>query len=170
MKKFLFLLLPFLIISCAEKTESVKILFSSPAKYTPKGKLAIFVSKKHSDFMEELLHYIIGEIKSLHPNLEVRPVTNSHWQDFGYSKDSHIMNALMEAGEKGFDFALLLWIKQIKGENHDKLEKISIEIRLLEIKRRIDCLGAIVTINYRKKINRKVVFHRIAKIIASRLI
>jgi NDP-sugar pyrophosphorylase family protein len=135
-----------------------------------KGKLAIFTSNQWSDFSKELLDFLLREIKSLRPNVELIPVTDSSWEDFGYSQDLHVMNALMEAKKKGFDFALLIWIKQVKGKTQDKLESISVEIRLLEIKRRIDCIAAIVTINNRENLSRRVILHRIAKIIASRLI
>ena len=137
MRKLFPFFLVILLFSCHRDTP-VRIIYSSPVPIKVRGKIALFPA-------EGIQHMEKGLLRALQSHSTGRGLSfllhrDSSWSRAGFSRQQHIMAALMQAMEKGYDFILIIWPL---GRN---AQEFTFEVSLQEVARRLEKKRAVIKV------------------------
>ncbi len=137
MRKLFPFFIVILLFSCHRETP-VRIIYSSPVPIKVKGKIALFPAEEIQHMGKGLLRALRSH--SIGRNLIFLLHQDSSWSRVGFSRQQHIMAALMQAMEKGYDFILIIW------PLGRSAQEFSFEVSLQEVTRRLEKKRAVIKV------------------------
>ncbi len=138
MRKLVLLFLILLLFSCQRNTP-VRIVYSSPVPIKVRGKIALFPAEGLQQMGKGLLR-ALQTLSSGHRFSFVLHQDTS-WSSSGFSRQQHIMAALMQAMERGYDFILIIWPLQ------KDVQELTFEVSLQEVTRRLEKRRAVIKVS-----------------------